>query len=179
MDEKSKVQPDAPPPITQSVKARKESPLVQFTHKIGKSEIFDKDRNSKSSTSVASVTHGFHCGTCNATFTSSDAFLDHCNGRVHQRNLGLSLKVERVVEVDRVKARLQMLSQKRLATEQVIESKSTDHFVQQLDDANTEAEKQKQERKQRKKNKKSNSKPDPESEEQAEFLQAMGFNSFS
>ncbi len=91
------------------VAARKDSPLTQFADKIGKVEILEKDTSSKS----VLPTHGFYCSTCKASFTSSDAYLDHCNGRVHQKNLGISMKVERIEAVDRVKARLESLSKKQ------------------------------------------------------------------
>lgn len=96
------------------VSARKDSPLAQFSEKIGKVEILEKDTGSKSF-----PTRGFYCITCKVSFTSSDAYLDHCNGRVHQKNLGISLKVERVEAVDRVKARIEMLSKKHSETKSV------------------------------------------------------------
>lgn len=189
--------PRPPPKVTDSVKARKESPLAQFSEKIGKTQIIEKETKSGSSgTGSGLISHGFFCETCRASFTSSDAYLDHCNGRVHQKNLGLSLKVERVDEVDRVKARLQQLTQKRQATEQVIESRSTSLFERQLEDATTEHERIKEERKLRKKQKKTNSKienteadskvdenekeVDPEAvHPEMDMLAVMGFNSFT
>ena len=145
--------PKLPPAVPVAAKARKESPLAQFSDKIGKAQIIEKEVKSANS-KTSSLSHGFHCSTCNATFTSSDAFLDHCNGRVHARNSGLTLKVERVDEVARVKARLQLLTEKRTATESIIESKSTDYFEQKLDTAEAEMERLKEERKNRKKMKK-------------------------
>jgi U4/U6.U5 tri-snRNP component SNU23 len=162
--------------------AKNESPLMQFTHKIGKSVIIEKDSKLKSidSKNITSPSQGFHCSTCNATFTSSDAFLDHCNSRVHQKNLGSNLKVERVDEVDRIKSRLQMLSQNRLIEEQVIESKSTEHFEKKLDYAQLEADKLKQDRKIRKKSKKEfDDEADDYDDSSKELLDAMGFISFS
>lgn len=191
MDEEVKL---VPPKTTEAAKAREESPLSQFSGKIGKAQIIEKDVKSSSSSTnsnsrMSSLSHGFHCGTCNASFTSSDAYLDHCNGRVHQRNLGLSLKVERVDEVDRVRARLQQLTQKRNATDRIMESKSTAHFEKQLDEAEADLEKLKEERKNRKKIKSHTSNPAEESvetlavEEAAEvdegLLALMGFKSFS
>lgn len=188
MDEEAKL---VPIKITEAAKAREESPLSQFSGKIGRAQIIEKDvKNSSNSNSrMSSLSHGFHCGTCNASFTSSDAYLDHCNGRVHQRNLGLSLKVERVDEVDRVRARLQQLTQKRNATDRIMESKSTAHFEKQLDEAEADLEKLKDERKNRKKIKRHTSNPaeepvEPLSDEEAAetdegLLALMGFKSFS
>ena len=98
------------------------------------------------------------------------------------------MKVERVDEVERVKARLQQLSQKRHVTERIIESNSTAHFEKKLDEAEADLEKIKEERRNRKKAKKQQSKPTEaeaenviaETKEDEEDLMAlMGFNSFS
>lgn len=173
--------PQPPPPVRETLKARKESPLAPFSDKIGKVEIIEKDiKNSNVKSSTAS--HGFHCSTCNASFTSSDAFLDHCNGKVHQKNLGVSLKVERVDEVDRVKARLEQLTRKRLAAEMVIESKTTTHFEKKLDEAQAETDSLKEERKSRKKQKKKQiNEPEQgdDAENSDELMALMGFSSFS
>lgn len=181
-----------PPKVTEAAKVREESPLSQFSDKIGKPQIIEKDVKSSNS-KLSSLSHGFHCATCNASFTSSDAYLDHCNGRVHQRNLGLSLKVERVDEVDRVKARLKQLTQKRNTTERIMESKSTTHFEKQLEEAEADLEKIKEERKNRKKLKKQASKTtenpieslivkevdDTTVADEDNLFASMGFNSFS
>ena len=167
-----------------TIKARKDSPLTQFSDKIGKTVVVEKDTKSSRLSSL----HGFHCSTCKASFTSSDAYLDHCNGQVHQRNLGLTLKVERINQVDRVRARLQLLTKKRQITEQVIESKSTDHFEKQLDDAQAKNDRVKEDRKNRKKQKKLNKNfAEVEqshedliiSDEPEDFMSSMGFKAFS
>ena len=177
--------PLPPPPVKETLKARKESPLARFSDKIGKIQIIEKEvKSSGVKSSITSSSHGFHCSTCNASFTSSDAFLDHCNGKVHQKNLGVTLKIERVDEVDRVKARLQQLTQKRLSTDMVIESKSRNHFEKKLDDAQDETEKLKEERKARKKQKKKqendlNQDDETIGAEESDLISLMGFKSFS
>lgn len=150
--------PRPPPAVSGTAKARKNPILAQFSAKVGKVQIVEKtvDKSvNKGASSSASAVHGFHCASCNASFTSSDAFLDHCNGKVHQRNLGMSVKVERVDEVDRVKARLQELTQKRHAATRIIESQTNAHFEQKLDEAEAESDRLKEDRKLRKKQKKS------------------------
>lgn len=172
--------------ITEPAKARNESPLAQFSEKIGKVQIIEKETN-PSKSKASSLSHGFHCATCNASFTSSDAYLDHCNGRVHQRNLGLSLRVERVDEVDRVKTRLQKLTQKRYMTESIIESKSTAHFENKLEKAEKDLETLKEERKIRKKSKKEKTIKEEETasiyeaknETEEDIMALMGFKSFT
>lgn len=176
--------PLPPPPVKETLKARKDSPLAQFSDKIGKILIIEKEGKISGVKSSTTSSHGFHCATCNASFTSSDAFLDHCNGKVHQKNLGVSLKVQRVDEVDRVKARLQKLTQKRLAADMVIESKSRNHFEKRLEEAQVETDKLKEERKARKKQKKKqednvNQEDETNEEEESDLISLMGFKSFS
>ena len=101
--------------------------------------------------------------------------------------MGLSLKIERVDEVERVKARLQQLTQKRHAAESIIESKSTAPFEQKLDKAEADYEMVKEERKNRKKLKKQLTKSaednseelGEESNEDEDLMTLMGFKSFS
>ena len=178
-----KLQVPKPPPETKgNIGAREESPLVKFSEKIGSKTIIEKDVSAKKTASSSTSEAGFRCDTCNASFTSSDAYLDHCNGRVHQKNLGLSYRVERVDDVDRVKARLQTLTKKRIQTEQVIASKSLDYFEKQLDDTVKEDEKLKEERKARKKQKKQeiqlDSSEEAVEENDSELMAALGFKSF-
>jgi U4/U6.U5 tri-snRNP component SNU23 len=175
--------PKPSPPVKETLKARKESPLAPFSGKIGKVQIIEKEIQNNGVKSSSTSSQGFHCSTCNATFTSSDAFLDHCNGKVHQKNLGVTLKVERVDEVDRVKARLKQLTQKRLAAEMVIQSNSaTNHFDKILEKAQDETQNLKEERKARKQQKKQLGNDLEESEEEQEngdLMALMGFKSFS
>lgn len=44
---------------------------------------------------------GFYCETCDMLFRDSTSYLDHVNGRAHNRLLGMTMKVEEVT-VERV-----------------------------------------------------------------------------
>lgn len=58
------------------------------------------------------ATAGFHCAVCSLTFSVYDAYLDHCNSRVHLTNAGLA-PVERVDDVERIRQRLEQLRRKK------------------------------------------------------------------
>lgn len=48
---------------------------------------------------------GYHCTVCDCILRDSMTWLDHLNGKKHQRNLGMSMRVENV-GVETVKAKL-------------------------------------------------------------------------
>eukprot|EP00934_Nitzschia_sp_Nitz4_P001365 Nitzschia sp. Nitz4//scaffold37_size175936//159877//160792//NITZ4_002068-RA/size175936-augustus-gene-0.13-mRNA-1//1//CDS//3329549854//1365//frame0 len=53
---------------------------------------------------------GWHCKVCDCFLRDSHTYLDHINGRKHQRNLGFSMRVERSSK-DQVSSRLELLLQ--------------------------------------------------------------------
>ena len=69
---------------------------------------------------------GFCCDICKATFSSYDAYLDHCNSRLHLRNAGTNLPTERVDDVARIRARLAWLKQKKVAKGELKQTASQD-----------------------------------------------------
>lgn len=88
------------------------------------------------------TTAGFHCAVCSVTFSAYDAYLDHCNSRVHLTNAGLA-PVERVDDVERIRQRLEQLRRKKasreasgasgdaVATERMIEERITQRRAQE------------------------------------------------
>ena len=56
---------------------------------------------------------GFFCDVCDCLLKDTANYLDHINGKRHQKNLGFSMRVERV-GLDAVKARIAALKQKKL-----------------------------------------------------------------
>lgn len=75
---------------------------VDLESKVGKVEVI------KPNTTEHAAGPGFHCEVCDCLLKDSASYLDHINGKKHQRALGFSMRVERA-NVDKVKERLGLL----------------------------------------------------------------------
>ncbi|KAF1743468.1 hypothetical protein MXB_4835, partial [Myxobolus squamalis] len=87
----------------------KKEKLKARNRKIGKSVVVKK-------ISDTTISGGYFCDVCQCSINDSLNFLDHINGIKHQKNLGMSMVIERST-LDQVKARIEMLKQKKIEQE--------------------------------------------------------------
>ena len=69
--------------------------------------------NKKDDNVVKKTGVGWHCSVCDCFLKDSHTYLDHINGRKHQRTLGYSMRVQRSTESDLLNKLTQLQEQKK------------------------------------------------------------------
>jgi U4/U6.U5 tri-snRNP component SNU23 len=143
--------------------------------KIGSVEIVHPDAVATTTTATTSIAGGnnqtavtksgvgWHCKVCDCFLRDSLTYLDHINGKKHQRNLGYSMRVERSTN-DQLMARLAVLAKEKEASKAKANDLMMDGYDEQEEGGgyyndivkakDEELAKRKEERKQERKEKK-------------------------
>lgn len=133
-----------PLPSSQRTFLKQRTHDLNLEQNLGKSQVVTKH-------TIKPMQGGYWCSVCECLLKDSATWLDHINGRRHNRNLGMNMKVEKI-GVDRVREKLKSM---RKEPEAEIEQEDIESRIAALE---AEQEDKKRRKKEKRKNKNKGSK---------------------
>merc|ERR1719195_2322508 len=131
--------PVIPLPASQRTFLKQRTQDLELDKHLGKSQVVTQH-------TIKPMQGGYWCSVCECLIKDSAAWLDHVNGRRHNKNLGMNMKVEKV-GVDRVKAKLAAMRKEPEA----IDAEDITARLEALEKAEEEKKRRKKEKKKKKK----------------------------
>lgn len=136
--------PVIPLPSSQRTYLKQRTQDLELDKNLGKMQVVTQH-------TIKPMQGGYWCSVCECLIKDSAAWLEHINGRRHNRNLGMNMKVEKI-GIDRVREKLQAMKKKQ-GGEGAAEPEDIAARIQALEDQEEERKRRKKEKKKRKKGK--------------------------